>query len=329
MKSPISTKRAAIGAVIGLGILGLVASAWINRGPFYEGKSATYWTGQLARDRSKALRALRELGPAAVPALVSAVNRTDSWWNQMGHRLRPKLPKFAARHLPNPIETGVIRDGAVEVLYELGTNAAPAVPALIRINLDANLASFSYTSMAHATLLKIGEAGVPQLIAVLNSRNPRERAKAAAYLGVLGPKAGEAAPALGKALNDPNSAVRKEAVTALWQIGPPARAALPQLKAALRLDDDYFRLQVVHALWDVGLEAQLTVPILIGVLENTNNPNRAKAAMILAEMGPAACAAAPALTNVLREEFSYTRVKAEEALRRMDSPTGTQASTRR
>lgn len=328
MKSPKFRKRVAIGAVVGLGILGLVAPAWINRGPFYEGKSATYWTRQLARDRSRAERALRELGPSAVPALVSAVNRRDSWWNQVGNRLRPKLPKFVARHLPSPIEADLIRDGAVRALYDLGTNGAPAVPALIRVDLDTNFARFSDTGMAHATLLKIGEAGVPQLIAVLNSRNPRERAKAATYLGVLGPKAGEAAPALGKALNDGNRAVRQEAVIALGQIGPPARAALPQLKAALRLDDDSVRLQVVQALWNVGAEVQLTVPILVGVLENTNNPNRAKAAMILAEMGPAGRAAAPALSNVLREEFSYTRVKTEEALRRMRSPTPPQASAR-
>jgi HEAT repeat protein len=328
MKSVGSRKRALIAAGVGLGILGVVLTAWIDRGPFYEGKSATYWTKQLARDRSKALRALRELGPAAVPALVSAVDRKDSWWNRLGNRLRPKLPKFAARHLPNPIEADLIRDGAVKALYDLGTNAAPAVPALIRVVLDADISRFTYTSMAHATLLNIGEAGVPQLVAVLKSRNPRARAKAGMYLGVIGPKAGEAAPALGKALNDPNVSVRKEAVTALWQIGPPARAALPQLKDALRLDDDYFRLQVAHALWGVGREADLTLPILIKVLTNTNNPNRAKAAMILAEMGPAARAAAPALTNVLREEFSYTRVKTEEALRRMESPTPTQASAR-
>lgn len=329
MKPAASRTRAVIGAVIGLGIAGLLLTVWMNRGPVYEGKPASYWTRQLARDRSKAQRALRELGPAAVPALISAFNRRDSWWHHMGNRLRPKLPKFAARHLPNPIEADVIREGAVRALYDLGTNAAPAVPALIRAGGDTSRGIFSYTSLAHATLLKIGEAGVPQLIKVLKRGDPKARAKAAMYLGIIGPKAGDAASALGMALNDPHAAVRQEAVIALWQIGPPARAALPQLKGALQLDDDYFRLQVAHALWEVGREAELTMPILIKVLINTNNPNRVKAAMILGEMGPAARAAAPALTNVLREEFSYVRVKAEEALRGMDARARAGASTLR
>jgi len=326
MKSTASRKRAVIAALIGLGILGLAFAVWIDRGPFHDGKSATYWTRQLARDRPKALRALRELGPAAVPALVSAVNRKESWWNRVGNRLRPKLPKLAARHLTSSIEADMIREGAVRALYDLGPNAAPAVPALIRADGDTNRGIFSHTSLAHATLLKIGEAGVPQLIEVLKRSDPKARAKAAMYLGIIGPKAGDAASALGKALSDPHAAVRREAVIALSQIGPPARAALPQLRAALQPGDDYFRLQVAQALWDVGREAELTLPVLINVLTNTNNVNRAKAAMILVEMGPAAREAAPALTNVLREEFSYARVKAEEALRGMQPPTP--ASTR-
>jgi HEAT repeat protein len=327
MKPAVFRTRSVISGIIGLGIAGFLLTVWLNRGPAYEGKSASYWTRQLARDRSKAQRALRELGPAAVPALISAVNSKDSWWHNVGNRLRPKLPKFAARHLPNPIEADMIREGAVRMLYDLGTNAAPAVPALIRAGGDTSGGIFSSTSLGHATLLNIGEAGVSQLIKVLKRGEPTDRAKAARYLGLIGPKAGGAASALGKALNDPRPAVRQEAVNALWRIGPAARAALPQLKAALQYDDDYFRLQVAHALWEVGRDAEVTMPILIKVLTNTKNPNRAKAAMILAEMGPAGRAAAPALTNVLLEDFSYVRVKAEEALRGIGVRAQSGAST--
>jgi hypothetical protein len=303
------SRRSLIIAALCLAIPAGIFVAARDRGPRYQGKSARYWIGQLVRNEPEAHRALLELGPAAVPALIEAVSKREGG---VIESLRPKLPGFVRRYLPNPIEIRVRRERAVRVLSDLGTNAASAVPALLGVAGRADGFYIGYSP--HDALMRIGEAGMPQLIEVLQGRNPKARAKAAKYLGLLGDKGGAAAPALGKALDDPNPAVRKEAVIALGQIGSTARAALPQLKAALRRDDDYFRLQVVQALWEIGGEAELTVPILIRVLGDPMNPNRARAAMILAEMGASARAAVPILTNVLREEFSYTRVKAEEAL---------------
>jgi len=292
-----------------------------DRGPLYHGRSARYWVGQLVRNESEARSALLELGPAAVPALSEAVSKRE---NAVIESLRPKLPGFVRRRFPGRAEIQVRRVRAVRVLHDLGTNAAPAVPALIAVVDPSDKFYVGYSP--RDTLIKIGEGGVPQLIEVLQSRNPKARAKAAEYLGLLGDKGGAAASALGKALDDSNPLVRKEAVIALWQIGLPARAALPQLKAALGRDDDYFRLQVVQALWEIGRETELILPILIRELGDPNNPNRARAAMILVEMGASARAAVPTLTKVLREEFSYTRVKAEEALKKIDQQMAASAS---
>jgi HEAT repeat protein len=318
MKRITLRRRSVVVAALGLAILAVLFVASRD-----QGKPARYWVRQLVRNEPAARDALRELGPAAVPALIEAVSERE---NAAIELLRPKLPNFVRRYLPNPVEIPVRRARATAVLYDLGTNAAPAVSALIADVDVLDKYYLGYSTLVHRTLLKIGEAGVPQLIEVLQGRNPKAKAKAAEYLGLLGDKGGAAASTLGKALDDSNPSVRKEAVIALWQIGPPARSALPQLKAALQRDDDYFRLQVVHALWDVGREVEITVPILIRVLGDRNNPNRAKAAMILAEMGPAGRAAVPTLTSVLGEEFSYTRVKVEEALKEIDPQTTSNAS---
>src|SRR5947207_2410826 len=300
----------AIGVVVALGIFAAGVLIWPKRGPRYEGRSAGYWVEQLLHENIKAREALRHIGPAAVPALADAVNRRRSrLWTQLA-AWRPNLPPFVARRLPNHALDQLLQERAIEVLYEFGPAAAPAVPALIGVEASLNdMIGFGSAGLAHATLLRIGPAGLPYLIQTLGGKSAKIRANAASYIGHLGPAAASAAPALARTLkSDANPTVRSSAVIALGRIGPAAVAALPELKAALRLDDDYFRLEVIRALWTVGRESETTVPILMKILEDRNNPNRAGAAMVLGEMGPAAKAALPALAKVLREEFSYTRV---------------------
>jgi len=317
----------AIGTAVALAIFAAGVLVRLNRGPRYEGKPASYWVEQLLHDNANARQALQKIGPAAVPALAEAVSRRRGRvWAQL-ETWRPMLPAFIARKIPRRALDQLLQERAIEVLYQFGPTAAPAVPALVGVDSSLNdFIGFGAAGLARAALLQIGPAGLPYFIRTLQSNDPKIRAKAASYVGHLGPEAGAAAPALAKALQDATPAVRSSAVIALAQIGPPASAALPGLEAALHLDDDYFRLQAIDALWKVGRESETTVPILIRILSDRNNPNRAGAAILLGEMGSAAKAAGPALTNVLREEFSYTRVKAEEALRQIRVEPGARGS---
>src|SRR5205814_7472935 len=193
-----------------------------------------------------------------------AVNRRKSRFWALLETWRPMLPVSLARRLPNRALDQLLQERAIEVLYEFGPQAAPAVPALIGVDANLNDAiGFGSAGLAHATLLRIGPAGLPYFIQTLRGKSPNLRAKAASYIAHFGSEAGAAAPALARALNDSSPSVRNPAVIALARIGPPARAALPELQAALRLDDDYFRLEVIRALWAVGRESESTVPILL------------------------------------------------------------------
>ena len=66
----------------------------------------------------------------------------------------------------------------------------------------------------------VGEPSPAQLVTALGSEDVETRAMAARTLGILGPKASEAVPALKKALNDPDAKVRSEAANALKRIEP-------------------------------------------------------------------------------------------------------------
>ena len=302
-------------------LTGLVVAAlagWIfisfQRAPRYEGRTAGYWVQELPRDAFHARRALRQLGSAAVPSLTRAVEIKQSRLVPWLDSLRRHIPVFLRRYLPSSAEVSVRGDRAVETLYDLGPSAAPAVPALIREELNHSVLDFNH---AHAALLRIGEAGVPQFVRVLRRGDSRERVAAARYLKGIGPAAGLAGAALAEAARGPDDLVRTEALVALAQIGPAARNALPALRTLPGRCDDTSQCRAIEALWKVGGDSDSTVPLLIQMLQDRSNPNRADAAALLGDMGAAAAPALPVLSNVVCEEFSYTRVKAEESLRQI------------
>src|SRR5947207_4580347 len=133
-------RRFAIGTAVALGIFAAGLLVRLNRGPRYEGRPASYWVEQLLHDNAKARQALQKIGPAAVPALAEAVSRKRSRvWTQL-EAWRPKLPAFIARKIPRRALDQLLQERAIEVLYQFGPTAAPAVPALVGV--DASLHDF-------------------------------------------------------------------------------------------------------------------------------------------------------------------------------------------
>lgn len=313
-----------IAAILGFVAVGIACFEW--RRPRFEGRTAREWVNELVRNGPNAKHALLSLGADAVPALVDAVEQKQSRGIAFLDSVRPSFPKFIARHLPRRFEAEARGQRAIEVLNELGTNAAPAVPALIRDELRRN--DWWEFSPAHTALINIGEAGIPQFIRVLRSRDPRERTAAARYLGAIGPSASQSTTDLVRLIQDPDRVVRWEAVAALSQIGPRASAAIPGLKASLTTTNIDLRLQIADALWRIDRYSPTITPVLLEVLSDRGSPHRPRAAALLGQMGVAATAAVPALKSVTNEVFSYTRVKAEEALTLIEQSAATRSSGR-
>jgi len=295
---------------------------WYQQEPRFAGRSASEWVRLLVRRHADARPALLALGPGAVPALARAVERKHRPGTGLSNSLRTKLPAPIRRLVPSNAEVIIRGDRAVEVLFELGTNAAPAVPALIREELRHEAWDLS---VAHAALVRIGGSGAPQLSRVLRSSDPRERVAAARYLGLAGPEATAAAPALARLIPDADPLVRTEALVALTRIGPTADAALPALRDSLADADPDSCILILEALWKIGGDSRSTTPLLTSILADRTSTHRARAAVLLGEMGSAAAPALPTLSNVLHEEFSYTRVQAQEAVARIERSLNTAA----
>jgi HEAT repeat protein len=177
-----------------------------------------------------------------------------------------------------------------------------------------------------------GKVCLPALVAALGGE-AADCSAAASALGLFGPRAKSAIPALAKTIMrklDWNAQIDNEghplvdAAKALWRIGPAATStAIPTLIRAIESPrfitdgvllqrdeeiDDKTAATAAHVLGLFGPEARQAVPVLIRCLEDLNNdqPNwelRREAALALGRIGPDAVSAIPILRTVLAEEI--------------------------
>jgi HEAT repeat protein len=248
--------------------------------------------------RREAVIALGEMGPpaeAAVPALTKALEDPDE----------------------------DVSRKAVIALGKMGPSAKAAIPALAKAlrGYDINI-----RQEAAIALVKIDPAAISIFIAALEDANAGDRyeavialgemdspakagasyayvgLEAAIVLGMMGPSAKAAVPALTKALRHHDINVRREAAIALGKIGADAKAAIPALTKALDDSDINVCREATIALVKIGDDA---VSILINILEYSATDSRIMTIVaVLGEMGPSAKAAVPALVRILKKSPS-------------------------
>ena len=83
----------------------------------------------------------------------------------------------------------------------------------------------------------------------------------------------------------------------LGLIGPRARAALPALKEMLKDEDQFYRMRAAYAVARIDPGNEIAFPLLVTSLEDRRHGS--SAAMMLKQMGPEAKAAVPALIGAL------------------------------
>ena len=139
------------------------------------------------------------------------------------------------------------------LLVILGATCADAQPADTTKDLIAQLESPNWETRRRAAQL-LGRMGsqaapaVPALVIALTDENEHVRHFAAAALGHIGPDAAPAIPALTAALSDEQEPVRAHAAFALGKVGPDAAAAVPALVESLSDEEAEVHHCAVHAL---------------------------------------------------------------------------------
>lgn len=218
-------------------------------------------------------------------------------------------PREPARHTA-VLERGV---AAVEMLELFGGNASPAVPALIRAS---RADSVLLRRAAANTLGLVGpaaDAAIPALVdLVLFDESSEVRDLAGRALGRIG----EAAEApLSQLLVDSDPDVRVRAARAFAEMTSIAPESVAALRDAGQSDEPALAVAALSALWRTTADAELVTAGGLKWLASPEREIRMRAVELLESLGPEANAARPQLTELSEDERPYVRQAARRVLR--------------
>ena len=266
--------------------------------PAYHGKSASVLLEAIESqsEREESIAAFQALGKRGVSFLVDAIKQRPS---ALGRLVDEKLKNSSVGQrapgllaaLPSARRAERRRGWALSMIAALGTNAASALPELMR-QYNAQLRSgekLIYDDVAEA-LLAMGDkkaAFVPDFMrAVSNNREPTA-CDGARLLASIGPKAQAAIPVLLAELPAGGPAFTNAVAEALWKIDRRTNFALAVFTSQLqssRVDSLPDRL---YYLREMGAAAEPAAPLVRQILLNSDDRAKDAAARTLREVGPA------------------------------------------
>lgn len=224
------------------------------------------------------------------------------------------------------LEDTETRFWAMRDLEELGLDAAPAVPQLIRLLDDPEGGTRATAADTLRAIGKDATAAIPKLVERLGEGElPRISTElpisdvgvhAAHALGEMGK---DAVPFLLPCLTNKRSAVRSNAACALLRIGPDASSAVTPLIGQLKDRDWLVRQCAAEALGSIRSKPDQTIPALIESLKDKNFNVRRIAAASLGKVRPTTPVAVEALTSALDDEEGDVQHEAAEALANLGS----------
>jgi HEAT repeat protein len=226
------------------------------------------------------LPTLKRLGPIA----TEAVPALTIFLGEQGPRMTAAYSTVQKSQITFDTRPD-LQAAVLEVLAAVGSNAAPALPAIspFLTNADPSLRMLAASARAHIT--GNADAALPILLAGLENRldgSPKAYVsirdsvvsygpQAAAFLiGALGPVGRDFSSKLDSLLSDHNSFTRVIAAQALWRISGKADKALPVLlEAAKDQTSELAAIQAIEAIGEMGTAAQQATPVLQQVRTNS------------------------------------------------------------
>ena len=279
-----------------------IAVAWFLSEPSYQGRPLHAWLKDLddqhpGPNNDAANEALRHIGHAAVPEIVSLLERRDS-------DLRQRFLKWLSDHhvvksAYTPVPVLANRHRAVHACYVIGPEAKPAIPALISLLNDGDYVRRNLGTVG-AALGRIGsdEAVIPMIGSLTNSNlyvrwevarsfeidfDPRN----IRYVASLRSNASIVVPAMLKCLQDNAPSVRNAAARCLGNIGQQPATVIPALVGMLASEKETLsRCNICVAIGQFKQQAHSATDPLFAALEDADPCVRGTAAIALARIEP-------------------------------------------
>lgn len=248
----------------------LVLVWWRSPGdPRHKGKTLSEWLEQ-ADDLSyveeppaevrEAKEAIREMGPRAVPALVSMVAAENSAWKGLFSDLldRQRLIRLEFHWAGEQHEKGL------SGFRILGTNGRTAIPQLSTLLVRTNVARPAALALAF-----IGPETMPILRSALTNQHVAVRRAAVDAIFAASSNAAPALPDLMPLLNDPDDVVASGALSIISGVAPPEQS-VPILVQALQ--NSRLERNALAWLTILGTNAAAAEPALRKRLEGERSP---------------------------------------------------------
>ncbi len=268
----------------------------------------------------RVLQALAEVGEAAVPRLIKALDNDEvAYWScivlrDIGPAAKDAVPALIEK-LKDPREE--IRMQAVLALGAIGDAALPAVPQIATVLEDEYVAPTA--TFVLGQLNAIPADAEPIIRSNAKSENPGLRTVSLWALTRVHPEdkelRREATKELVARLRDENAHVRTIAARALSALPPAPEITMPIWEEALKDADPATIHLALDALASLGAPM---VPRLIDVLQK-HDQLRVEVAYTLGQMGPNAAAATDALAKLVADEDLHLATEAILALGKIGS----------
>lgn len=175
------------------------------------------------------------------------------------------------------------------------------------------------------TLLQIGESALPSLIEALKNQDYRIAEGAAIVLGMIGPKAKVAVPALKELLRSkatPEGLRKYEVAWALGKIGE-----IDFLIRALRGEEPgVSSFDASHGIRGAGPKAVKAIPALLEMINGDTAPEQSFASEALGAIGEASHEAIPRLKVLTKSKHNFVRRAAGDALLKIGTPEAIEAA---
>ncbi len=230
-------------------------------------------------------KALAEIGFAAVPALVQALEDPDR--NDSDYAAGEALLQIGSPAIPELLEahrdpSSRVYNAASGILARMGPLAEPHLQDTLR-NGSVEAVRFAIEAFEHMDTAS--RASIEALLTQLDGDMPQIRSDAAWALGKIGGfHRGEILPALLNSTKDESAAVRWAALIALGKIGPDARA-VRALISSLEDSDRRVQIAATYPLKQIGPEALEAVPALEKLLADCSFDDLVQIAEALIAIG--------------------------------------------
>jgi HEAT repeat protein len=318
--------------VILAGVIGWQVLRLPEREPVYQSKRLGFWLESLCKtmtqgnqdDRDRTRQAIQHIGTNALPVLVERLRAQDT-------RLKELLMTWAEKQRLVHFHFKSANQRRIESVLGYSALGQLATPSL-----SDTLTNDPFPCARRAAASALGLIGpkaklaAPALFRATKDSDDAVRIFAFGALGRIQPDPKLTTPVLMAGLDDPSTNVRRAAAMALGNIGPEARLAAPALFRATKDTDDAVCIFAFGALGRIQPDPRLTIPVLVAGLNARFPLTRCSAATALGEYGPEARPAVPALLRMLATNGvpGIEYVTAVSALKKIDPEAAVKAGVK-